>query len=133
MRFAALQAWLDAYGQAWEKQDADAAGELFTDDATYAWGPFARPIRGRQAIREAWQVATQQNQTGITFGYEPLAVTDDGRSIARWWASMESVPARRPVRMEGIFLLTLTSDGRCRVLREWWNEDPPATGASEFE
>ncbi len=81
-------------------------------------GPGRRPPRGT---------------TGIAFGCEPLAVTEDGRHIARWWASMKSVPASRSVRMEGIFLNTLTESGRCSGFREWWNEDPPATVASEFE
>lgn len=133
MGFEALNTWLDAYAKAWENQDPDAAAALFTEDGTYAWGPFTEPIKGKQAIRRAWQTATQGNQTGIRFGYEPLAVTADGRHIARWWASMKSVPASRSVRMEGIFLITLTESGRCSVFREWWNEDPPATGASEFE
>ena len=133
MGFEALNVWLDAYGKAWENQDPDAASALFTEDGTYAWGPFAEPIKGRPAIRRAWETATQGNQAGITFGYEPLTMTEDGRYIARWWSSMESVQTGQSVRMEGIFLITLAGDGRCRVFREWWNEDPPATGASEFE
>jgi hypothetical protein len=60
-------------------------------------------------------------------------MTEDGRYLARWWASMQSVQTGQSVRMEGIFLITLTETGRCRVFREWWNEYPPATGASEFE
>ena len=128
----ALAQWLAAYGEAWEKQDPDAAAALFTDQGTYAWGPFASPLRGREAIREAWRVATQGNQSKIQFGYEPLATTEDGRGIARWWSSMTSVQTGLPVRMEGIFLITLSSEGLCSEFREWWNEDPPATGASDF-
>ena len=133
MGFETLNAWLNAYGKAWENQDPDAAAALFTEDGTYAWGPFAEPITGQPAIRRAWETATQKNQAGIAFGYEPLAMTEDGRYIARWWSSMESVQTGQSVRMEGIFLITLAESGRCRVFREWWNEDPPATGASEFE
>ena len=132
MGFEMLNAWLDAYGQAWENRDPDAAAALFTEDGTYAWDPFAELLTGRPAIRRAWETATQ-SQSGITFGYEPLAMTEDGRYIARWWAAMESVPTGQSVRIEGIFLITLTESGQCRVFREWWNEDPPATGASEFE
>ena len=83
MGFEALKRWLDAYGEAWESQDPDAAAALFTEDGTYAWGPFTEQIKGKQAIRRAWQTATQGNQTEITFAYEPLAATEDGRHIAR--------------------------------------------------
>ena len=70
--------------RAWESQDPDAAAELSTEDGTYAWGPFTEPIKGEQAIRRAWEAARQGNQAGIAFGDEPLAVTEDGRHIARW-------------------------------------------------
>jgi hypothetical protein len=124
--------WLDDYGSAWERQDPDAAAAIFSEGATYAWGPFTEPIKGRQAIRDAWKYATQGQQNNIKFDYEVLAVVD-GRGIARWWASMDSLPAGTPVRMEGIFLVELAEDGRCDTFQEWWNEDPPATGASQYE
>jgi len=128
-----LSRWLDAYGRAWENQNPDAAAALFTEQGTYAWGPFAAPLRGKEAIRRAWQVATQSNQAGIEFGYETLAVTKDNRGVARWWASMKSVQTSQSVRMEGIFLITLNEEDLCSEFREWWNEDPPATGASAFD
>ena len=132
MDFEMLTVWLDAYGTAWENRDADAAAALFTEDGTYAWGPFAEPLKGRRAIRRAWETATQ-TQSGIAFGYEPLARTEDGRYLARWWTALEAVQTGQAIRIEGIFLITLTESGQCRVFREWWNEDPPATEASEFE
>jgi ketosteroid isomerase-like protein len=125
-----LESWLDAYGRAWETRDADAAAKLFTEEGIYAWGPFHEPIRGPEAIHEAWVNATAR-QDQLRFGYEVLAMTEDG-GIARWWASMFALPSRTPTRMEGIFLVSLADDGRCEVFREWWNEDPVATGASEY-
>lgn len=132
MNVEALSRWLDGYREAWETQNPDAAALLFCEDGTYAWGPFATPLVGRDAIRRAWEVATRGNQAEIQFGYEPLAITDEGQGVARWWASMKSVQSGDGVRMEGIFLITLAADGLCSEFREWWNEDPPATGASEF-
>lgn len=128
-----VEQWLRKYGAAWEAQDPEAATNLFTDDGVYAWGPFTEPIRGRDAIRQAWDIATRGNQSGIQFGSEMLAMTDDGRGIARWWASMTATQTGTQMRMEGVFLITLEDDGRCSLFREWWNEDPPQTGASEFE
>ncbi len=132
MNEADFRHWLDRYGAAWEAQDPDAAASIFTPSGTYAWGPFNEPVRGREAIREAWDYATRGQQSDIRFGYEVLAVTD-GRGIARWWASMRVNATGQPVRMEGIFLVTLDKDGLCEVFREWWNEEPPATGASQYQ
>ena len=128
----ALRSWLDRYGHAWESQDPGAAAAIFTADGTYQWGPFNEPIRGREAIQAAWVYATQGQQKDITFGYEILAVTAD-HGIARWWASMTTTSSGVAVRMEGIFVIVLDDMGLCRSFREWWNEDPPATGASNYE
>ena len=133
MNESTLMSWLDAYVEAWESQNAAAAAELFTETGSYAWGPFAEPIRGREAIRRAWEVAVQQNQEDIQVGYEILAITNDGRGIARCWSSVIAVPTRTRVRTEGIFLVTLTEEKLCSEFREWWNEDPPGTGATEYQ
>ena len=127
-----LSNWLDKYASAWEHQDADAVTSIFTEKGTYAWGPFTDPIRGREAIRAAWDHATKGQQEDIKFGYETLAVTKS-RGIARWWASMTVKSTGQAVRMEGIFLITLTAEGLCSEFREWWNEDPPATDAAEYQ
>jgi ketosteroid isomerase-like protein len=121
---AGLTEWLDAYGKAWEERDAEAAADLFTEDAVYQWGPFGRRLRGRVMIREAWAEAVE-DQDNIEFGYEVLTATGGG-GIARWWVSTD-VPSRKVrARNEGIFRLLFDESGLCRSLEEWWNstEDP---------
>ena len=38
--------WIEAYGRAWEGRDADAAGELFTEDAIYRLHALQPPLVG---------------------------------------------------------------------------------------
>jgi hypothetical protein len=115
-----LHRWLDVYGRAWERLDVDAFVACFTEDALYQWGPWGEPLRGHDEIRAQTATAMSQQQS-VRFGHEPLAVTPDGRGIARWWASMD-VPADGTVaELEGIFLVTLAGDGRCSDFREWFN------------
>jgi SnoaL-like domain len=116
-----LSSWLDAYGRAWEGRDADAAAALFTDEATYQWGPFEEPLRGREAIRERWASAVEA-QADVSFGHEPLVV-GGGRGFARWWVSFAVPVARQRVRLEGIFEVALNDDASCREFREWWNAE----------
>jgi ketosteroid isomerase-like protein len=115
-----LDRWLDAYGRAWERQDTDAFVGLFTEDALYFWGPWDEPLRGHAEIRAKTdeKVGEQEN---IQFGHELLAVTPDGRGIARWWVSLKVKGEDATEDNEGIFLVTLDSDGRCTDFREWWN------------
>ena len=115
-----LDRWLDVYGRAWERFDADGFVGCFAEDALYAWGPWAEPLRGHDAIRAQFEQAVAQ-QDGVRFGHEPLAITPDGRGVARWWVSMQVPGAETVEEDEGIFLVELDETGRCTEFREWWN------------
>lgn len=116
-----FKAWLEAYGRAWMGRDAPAAAELYAEDGTYQVTPFVEPMRGRAAILEYWShvAATQRD---IQFGYEALAATAE-MGIARWWASFVIVPHGLQTKLDGIFVIALDADDRCRSLREWWHKE----------
>jgi uncharacterized protein (TIGR02246 family) len=115
----AFDSWLTAYGRAWEARDPQAAADLFSEDATYRETPFDEPARGREAIAEYWSRVTAGHD-GVRFGYEILAVADD-TGIARWWASFQSIRSGKPVELDGIFVVLMDADGRCKKFREWWH------------
>ncbi len=112
--------WLDSYRRAWESRDPQAAADLFAEEGTYQVTPFVEPMRGKQAILQYWTKVAQTEQN-IQFGYEILAVTPD-HGIARWWASFVIVPQGLQTKLDGIFLITLSENGRCCSLREWWHK-----------
>jgi len=112
--------WLNAYGRAWTSRDPQAAADLFTEDGTYQVTPFLEPIRTKQAILDYWTHITQTEQD-IQFGYDILSVTPE-QGIARWWASFVIVPHGLRTKLDGIFLVSLDENGRCRSLREWWHK-----------
>src|SRR5580692_11489664 len=87
---AAFKAWLDAYGQAWENRNPEAATALFTEDGTYQVTPFLEPVRGRKAIFEYWSEVAHTEEN-IRFGYEILVAKAE-LNIARWSASFVIVP-----------------------------------------
>lgn len=123
--------WLDRYRRAWIERDADAAADLFTDDALYREGPFEEPFRGRTAIREYWFTVTRP-QSGVELQYG-TPVVQGNRVAVEWWASFSKDGA--PVTLAGEFLLVFADDGRCRELREYWAftegkiAPPPGWGA----
>ena len=113
---AGLSEWLDAFGRAWEARDAQAASELFSDNALYQWGPFATRLRGPVMIREAF--AEQLEAAGsTTFSYEVLTASNSG-GLARWSATIGQTT------LEGIIKLTFDDTGLCSNLKAWWNAAP---------
>jgi ketosteroid isomerase-like protein len=115
----AVEAWLHAYGAAWEGRDAAAAAWLFTPDALYQETPFAEPFRGRTAIAAYWATVTA-DQSDVEFDFEVLAVTAR-TGIASWSVSFRSIAGDAPVELNGIFLLEFAGDGLVASLREWWH------------
>jgi hypothetical protein len=116
-----LDRWLDVYGRAWERKDVDAFVACFTPGAEYYWGPWDEPLRGHDEIRARTEQAVAQ-QENVRFGHEPLAVTPDGRGIARWWVSLDAPGEGTVYELEGIFLVTLDDQGLCTDFREWFND-----------
>ena len=116
----ALGRWLASYGRAWMARDPEAAAALYNEDATYQVTPFDEPLRGRGAIHEYW-VGVAKTEERIQFDYEILAVTEEA-GIARWRASFVRVPPGLDTKLDGIFLISLDSAGRCKSLREWWHK-----------
>lgn len=120
MTLEALSAWLESYGRAWKTRDAEAAAELYTEDATYQVTPFVEPMRGRAAILEYWtNVARIEKE--VQFACEILAVTPE-YSVARWWASFVIASQGLKTKLDGIFVIYLNDQGKCTQLREWWHK-----------
>jgi len=116
----AFKSWLDAYGQAWENRNPETAAALFTEDGSYQVMPFLEPMRGRKAIFEYWSEVARTEEN-IRFEYEILVAKSD-LNIARWSASFVIVPQGLQTQLDGIFLISLDEEGRCRSLREWWHK-----------
>jgi uncharacterized protein (TIGR02246 family) len=110
---ARLQAWLDAYVEAWRTYDGAAIAALFAADATYAYHPYDEPLRGRAAIAESW--LSEQDEPGSwEASYRPL-MFDGDRAIA----TGETRYADGNV-FSNLFVLRFDGDGLCTEFVEWY-------------
>lgn len=116
---ARFEAWLDAYGRAWEGRDPHAFGAIFAPEACYFWTPFEAPKKGHDGIRAAFTAAVAR-QRDIHFGHELLAVTG-AIGIARWHCRFQRVPAGHEVRLDGVLTARLDAAGLGGEFREWWH------------
>jgi ketosteroid isomerase-like protein len=110
---------MDAYGEAFDAQDSDAAAKLFTEDGTYQWGPFGKKLVGREAIRAEWEAHDDPDEVA-EMTYEVIAVTP-AVGVARWLASHTNPREKKRSRYDGVFVITLTPDGLCDSFAEWWD------------
>lgn len=75
--------WLQQYVEAWRSYDSSAIGNLFTENATYAYHPWDEPVKGREAIISNW-LESPDAPGSWSAEYEPYAVEGD-RAVAAGW------------------------------------------------
>lgn len=123
MDHAAVQRWLDNYVQAWTTYDPHMIGDLFSEDAAYAYGPYHQPLRGREAIVADW-LANPDAPGTYAAVYRPLVVEGNtaianGRS--RYLEADGKILRRE---FDNIFLLRFDESGRCLEFTEWYMQKP---------
>jgi uncharacterized protein (TIGR02246 family) len=117
MTHDAVQRWLDAYIAAWREYDSEAIADLFAENATYAYQPWATAIKGREAIVAAW--LSEQDEPGSWEAeYRPILVDGDSAVVV---GDTSYVKGRD---FANLFLLTFDGDGRCSTFIEWYMPKP---------
>jgi ketosteroid isomerase-like protein len=112
-----VQGWLDRYVEAWRSYDADAIGELFSDDATYAYHPYDEPLRGRQKIVDDWR--GDRDEPGSWEARYEVSLLDGDRAIARGQTHYAGGGT-----FSNLFELRFDASGRCTAFVEWYVEHP---------
>lgn len=112
----ALSQWVEGYVRAWNTNDPEDIGRLFTADARYSTTPYSPPWEGREAIIAGW-LAHRDEPGETSFEWEPISLTDD--------VSVIRGTSRYPHTTYGnLWVIRLARDGRCREFAEWWMEYP---------
>ena len=119
--------WLDSYADAWRQGDDAPLADLFTADAVYRSHPFRPPLVGVEEIRDYWRDSTStQEELELRFG-EPLVLGN--RVVVEWWATLRD--DGRQITLPGCLLMRFGPGGRCKELREYWQEEEGRRGPPE--
>ncbi len=118
-----LQAWLDAYVDAWRTYDPADIAALFTENASYAYHPWDEGeavVRGRDAIVADW-LEEQDPPDSWEAQYQPLMVEGD-----------QAVATGTTRYTEGktyynLWVLSFAEGCRCAEFVEWFMV-PPSQG-----
>jgi tRNA (guanine37-N1)-methyltransferase len=117
---AAIDDWIRRYLTAWESNDLDDIGALFTDDAVYYTAPHREPWRGRQAIVDGWIDRKDEPRTW-TFRYEIEGIDGDV-AFVRGWTDYPP-PGEFTGRFANLWQIRLNEEGRASEFVEWWMQE----------
>jgi hypothetical protein len=112
-----VQAWCDAYVEAWRSYEPSAIGDLFSAEATHAYHPYDEPLRGREAIVSSW-LGDRDEPGSWEASYAPLLIEGD-RAIVTGETSYTNGR-----RFSNLWVLAFDGDGRCSDFVEWFMEHP---------
>lgn len=118
MKKSAVQEWIDAYISAWRSYDPAAIADLFSEDATYAYQPWATPVVGREAIAESWLASMDDDSDGWQAEYRPTLITDNNAIVV----GQTSYFGGRDYA--NLFVVSFDDDGRCTSFVEWYMAKP---------
>ncbi len=108
--------WIEGYIRAWNSNDPDHIGGLFTEDAEYYTEPFRPPWRGREQIVQGW-LERKDAPYEATFEWRPLTVTEEV-------AVIQGTATYPDQTFSNLWMIRLDAAGRCREFTEWWMEHP---------
>ena len=129
LTFEAVQSWLDRYIDAWRSNEPAQIRALFAQDATYAYSPWDEPLRGPEAIADAW-LENPDAPDAWEARYEPIAIHGNlavVRGRSRYFDT-----DRTQVRsdFDNIFVIRFHPDGHLATdFTEWYIEKPRQPGA----
>lgn len=108
---AAADDWATRYFLAWRTNDRTVVESLFSEDATYSYGPFRPPAQGRDEIVRRWIENAPRH--AVTSAHEVIAVNGD-TAVIHWTVSFDTTT------MDGVLIVTFDERGQCREHREWY-------------
>lgn len=109
--------WVAGYVAAWESNDPEQIGALFSDDAVYLTSPDAEPRRGREQIVAGWLEDLDEPGTW-TFDWK-LLHEDEGFVVVQ---GRTEYPAEKDY--VNLWIIRLDGDGRATEFTEWYMPRP---------
>ena len=115
-----IDTWMKGYIKAWNSNDPEDIGRLFSRDGRYFDGPFREPWRGRDQIISSW--LEQKDEPGdFDVRYEVLGISEN-KGFVRGWTNYHNPNHPEWGSYSNLWVIQLNGSGECEEFIEWWME-----------
>ncbi|MCH7760616.1 nuclear transport factor 2 family protein [candidate division TA06 bacterium] len=116
MEIKDLQLWVEGYILAWNTNNPEDIGRLFTLKGRYYTAPYRVPWEGRQQIISGW-LGRKDLPGEFEFRHEILGVSGN-EGFIRGWTKYHDPPRE----YSNLWVVRLNNKGECEEFIEWWME-----------
>ncbi len=109
---------LNIYAAAWQTRDSNLILTIFTPDARYQEGPFAKAMVGHREIKAYWDKKVVKEQKNIKPVIKNFLIEGDQCAV-EWHAEFDDLAADQRIKMYEVMFLKFR-DGKISSLRESW-------------
>src|SRR3954464_11706205 len=104
-----VKRWLDGYIDAWRRNERGPILDLFSENATYSYGPYRTPLLGREAIADSWLESTDAPDSWDA-DYRPIAVDGDTAVVHGRSRYFDSDRTQLRAEYDNIFVIRFDDD-----------------------
>lgn len=109
--------WMEGYIKAWNSNDPQDIGRLFTPDGRYYTAPYREPWKGREGIISGW--LERRDEPGeFEFRYQVQTISENTAYVRGWTKYYQP-----PREYSNLWVITLNERGECEQFTEWWMEN----------
>lgn len=109
-----MEDWVRRYIDAWESNDPEEIGALFTEDARYYTAPHRPPWIGRETIVDGW-LGRKDEEGEWRFSFEVLGVDGD-------LGFVKGVTTYEDGDYSNLWLIRMADRGEASEFVEYWME-----------
>lgn len=108
----------DELKEIWESRNPQKVTGLVADKFYRFETPFDEPYTTKEELVKEWQGILEQKDISVSYR---ILSNNKNVCIAQWHALFLRLPAQEKVELDGIFQVTLNSQGKCTEFRQWYN------------
>lgn len=109
--------WVKEFMESWKELNWKRTLELLSEDVEYYENPIDKPCDNFDDVIDLWKVV-EDNQKDIDYNFKIVAFNNEF-CIINWQMTRTMVNTNIKQRIDGIFQISLNSEGKCTYFKQW--------------